>query len=241
MGSKELKRNYNNWYEGLSCSIIAAFISIVSSRATKADLKAASPLVNCGCQCSSLVFRDAGNIVQGNCNTVDHTGSQWCYVSLTGPLATSCQDIQPSSRFPGHGWSYEACATPDLVQCASGAIPPIYPPAPLSPPSHVHPILPQPAIAGPLAPQPAFAGLPVNGPAAVGPALQQPPLVAPGVPQPSLVGPAVAAPSPAQPIVPGPQVPFPQWNPVGGVLPDNVRAGLKEDNGDSVHFGGPTK
>jgi len=166
----------------LGASLVAAFISIVSSRATKADLKAASPLVNCGCQCSSLVFRDAGNIVQGNCNTVDHTGSQWCYVSLTGPLATSCQDIQPSSRFPGHGWSYEACATPDLVQCASGAIPPIYPPAPLSPPSHVHPIVPQPAIAGPLAPQPAFAGLPVNGPAAVGPALQQPPAVAPGVP-----------------------------------------------------------
>jgi len=131
--------------------------------------------------------------VQGNCNTVDHTGSQWCYVSLTGPLATSCQDIQPSSRFPGHGWSYEACATPDLLQCASGAIPPAFPPAPLSPPSHVHPIVPQPSVVGAGVPQPAIAGAPVNVPhpsqqPIVGSAVPQPALVGPAVPQPTLVG-----------------------------------------------------
>merc|ERR1712115_750301 len=181
----------------MNCYLISVFViasvSVVNSRVTSADLKAASPFVNCGCQCSSLVFRDAGNIVQGNCNTVDHTGSQWCYVSLTGPLATSCQDIQPSSRFPGHGWSYEACATPDLLQCASGAIPPAFPPAPLSPPSHIHPIVPQPSVVGAGVPQPAIAGAPVNVPLPsqqpfVGSAVPQPALVGPAVPQPTLVG-----------------------------------------------------
>merc|ERR1712029_654923 len=35
--------------------------------------KAASPLINCGCQCSPLTFRDAKGEVQGNCLTVDGT------------------------------------------------------------------------------------------------------------------------------------------------------------------------
>ena len=31
------------------------------------SVKAASPVVNCGCQCSSLTFRDKWGEVQGNC------------------------------------------------------------------------------------------------------------------------------------------------------------------------------
>merc|ERR1712038_1898885 len=44
---------------------------------TAASEKASSPFINCGCQCSSLTFRDAGGVVQGNCLTVDTTGAQW--------------------------------------------------------------------------------------------------------------------------------------------------------------------
>ena len=73
-------------------------------------MKAASTLVNCGCQCSrfafsfilmldmlsqnfqfplfggcktfsSLTFLDSGGQVQGNCLTVDSTGARWCYTS----------------------------------------------------------------------------------------------------------------------------------------------------------------
>merc|ERR1712061_18420 len=73
------------------------------------ETKAASPLINCGCQCSSLTFRDANGVVQGNCLTVDSTGAQWCYVDQA---YSSCQDLVPSKRFPNNPWSYEACATP---------------------------------------------------------------------------------------------------------------------------------
>merc|ERR1711976_769921 len=73
------------------------------------ETKASSPLINCGCQCSSLTFRDANGVVQGNCLTVDSTGAQWCYVDQA---YSSCQDRVPSKRFPNNPWSYEACATP---------------------------------------------------------------------------------------------------------------------------------
>merc|ERR1711953_252109 len=75
------------------------------------ETKASSPLINCGCQCSSLTFRDANGVVQGNCLTVDSTGAQWCYVDQA---YSSCQDLVPSRRFPNNPWSYEACATPTL-------------------------------------------------------------------------------------------------------------------------------
>merc|ERR1711915_1135698 len=66
---------------------------------------------NCGCQCSSLTFRDKSGRVQGNCKTADHTGAQWCYVDTSVP--STCQDLSYTSvRFPGNPWSYEACATP---------------------------------------------------------------------------------------------------------------------------------
>ena len=71
--------------------------------------KAASPYTNCGCQCSSLTFRDSSDTVQGNCATVDATGAQWCYTD-----DSSCQDLVQSQRFPHNPWSYEACATPAL-------------------------------------------------------------------------------------------------------------------------------
>ena len=38
------------------------------------NTKAASSFTNCGCQCSSLMFRDSKGTLQGNCNTVDSSG-----------------------------------------------------------------------------------------------------------------------------------------------------------------------
>merc|ERR1712106_499764 len=75
------------------------------------NTKAAFSFTNCGCQCSSLTFRDTTNTVQGNCKTVDGTGAQWCYVDSS---SSSCQDLVPSERFPHNPWSYQACATPEI-------------------------------------------------------------------------------------------------------------------------------
>merc|ERR1712115_753162 len=60
--------------------LISALSIHCSEKLDSANEKAASPLINCGCQCSSLTFRDANGVVQGNCLTVDSTGAQWCYV-----------------------------------------------------------------------------------------------------------------------------------------------------------------
>merc|ERR1712073_174272 len=100
------------------------------SEVVDSDTKAASPLVNCGCQCSSLTFRDAKGEVQGNCLTVDSTGAQWCYVDSE---YSSCQDLVPSLRFPNNPWSYEACATPapGSLLCHALANPIL--PAPIAP------------------------------------------------------------------------------------------------------------
>merc|ERR1711953_1069216 len=89
--------------------LLSALLGDCSEAQDSASEKAASPLINCGCQCSSLTFRDANGVVQGNCVTVDSTGAQWCYVD---PAYSSCQDLVPSKRFPNNPWSYEACATP---------------------------------------------------------------------------------------------------------------------------------
>merc|ERR1712073_271781 len=90
----------------------------------------ASPLVNCGCQCAPLTFRDAKGEVQGNCLTVDSTGAQWCYVDTS---YSSCADLVPSLRFPNNPWSYEACATPapGSLLCHALANPIL--PAPIAP------------------------------------------------------------------------------------------------------------
>merc|ERR1719410_1726839 len=62
------------------------------------ETKAASPLINCGCQCAPLTFRDAKGVVQGNCLTVDSTGAQWCYVDTS---YSSCP-ASGSPTTPGH-------------------------------------------------------------------------------------------------------------------------------------------
>merc|ERR1712038_209635 len=110
------------------------------------ETKASSPLINCGCQCSSLTFRDANGVVQGNCLTVDSTGAQWCYVD---PAYSSCQDLVPSKRFPNNPWSYEACATPaqgsPLCPVIAAPVVPVVPVAPAvvpHEPVHVHPTYP---------------------------------------------------------------------------------------------------
>merc|ERR1711874_443328 len=101
--------------------------------------KASSPLINCGCQCSSLTFRDANGVVQGNCVTVDSTGAQWCYVD---PAYSSCQDLVPSRRFPNNPWSYEACATPaqgsPLCPVIAAPVAPVVPVVVPHEPVHVH-------------------------------------------------------------------------------------------------------
>merc|ERR1712025_293019 len=83
-------------------------------------LSLAPLLLNLGCQCvsPSLTYVDSLGVVQGNCHTYDHTGARWCYVDLR---LTSCQDLFPSTRFPGKAFSYEACATPPVALPAYGA------------------------------------------------------------------------------------------------------------------------
>merc|ERR1712064_3480 len=105
---------------------------------TETATKAASPLINCGCQCSPLTWRDAAGHVQGNCRTVDGTGAQWCYVD---PNYSSCQDLVPSKRFPSNPWSYEACATPAQGSpLCPGYVAPSAPVVPVpAAPAHVHP------------------------------------------------------------------------------------------------------
>ena len=93
-------------------SLAVVGISASPSEVVDSETKAASPLINCGCQCSPLTFRDAKGEVQGNCLTVDGTGAQWCYVDAAH--SSSCQDLVPSQRFPNNPWSYEACATPSI-------------------------------------------------------------------------------------------------------------------------------
>ena len=91
-------------------SILATLVLSASSLSVE-NTKAASSVINCGCQCSSLTFLDSAGVEQGNCKTVDGTGAQWCYVDST---ASTCQDLVPSQRFPHNPWSYQACATPAI-------------------------------------------------------------------------------------------------------------------------------
>ena len=123
-----------------SLAILAAAIPV---ELENTEIKAASPLINCGCQCSSLTFRDANGVVQGNCLTVDSTGAQWCYVD--SDHYSSCQDLVPSQRFPNNPWSYEACATPaqgsPLCPVIAAPVIPVVPVAPAVvpvEPAHVH-------------------------------------------------------------------------------------------------------
>merc|ERR1711902_170601 len=120
--------------------LLSALSIDCSEKLDAANEKAASPLINCGCQCSSLTFRDANGVVQGNCLTVDSTGAQWCYVDQA---YSSCQDLVPSKRFPNNPWSYEACATPapGSPLCPGIVAPAAVPVAPAVvpvEPAHVH-------------------------------------------------------------------------------------------------------
>merc|ERR1712197_74504 len=146
--------------------LLSALSGDCSEALNSTNEKAASPLINCGCQCSSLTFRDANGVVQGNCLTVDSTGAQWCYVDQT---YSSCQDRVPSKRFPNNPWSYEACATPapgsplcpgivapvvPVVPVAPAVVPvepvhhPVHPTSPVPQP-HPHPVAPS-SAAGPV-------------------------------------------------------------------------------------------
>merc|ERR1711936_581694 len=107
-------------------SILATLVLSATSLSLE-SAKAASSLINCGCQCSSITFLDSAGVEQGNCKTVDGTGAQWCYVDST---ASTCQDQVPSERFPHNPWSYEACATPAVGSALCPAV--------VAVPDHVH-------------------------------------------------------------------------------------------------------
>merc|ERR1712008_535277 len=117
-------------------------ISSTYSKSLDTVNKASSPYTNCGCQCSSLTFRDIANIIQGNCKTVDSTGAQWCYMDSAH---STCQDLVPSQRFPHNPWSYEGCATPAL----GSHVCPNYPAYPSHPTIH-HPATPTAVLGHPV-------------------------------------------------------------------------------------------
>merc|ERR1712117_602571 len=108
-------------------TILATLVLSATSLSLEST-KAASSLINCGCQCSSITFLDSAGVEQGNCKTVDGTGAQWCYVDST---ASTCQDLVPSERFPHNPWSYEACATPAVGSA-------LCPPVVVASTEHVH-------------------------------------------------------------------------------------------------------
>merc|ERR1711902_451837 len=118
--------------------ILASLVLSATSLSLEST-KAASSLINCGCQCSSITFLDSAGVEQGNCKTVDGTGAQWCYVDSS---ASTCQDLVPSERFPHNPWSYEACATPAVVASADhvhlSAPEHVHVPVVVSAPTHVH-------------------------------------------------------------------------------------------------------
>jgi len=68
--------------------------------------RAPSVVFNYGCQCTNLIYRDEDGKVDGNCESGDESGAQWCYVEAGSP----CRDIQTTTQGPN--WSYQACATP---------------------------------------------------------------------------------------------------------------------------------
>merc|ERR1712203_1339053 len=72
---------------------IRATLVLSATSLSLESTKAASSLINCGCQCSSITFLDSAGLEQGNCKTVDGTGAQWCYVDH---LPSTCQDMVPS-------------------------------------------------------------------------------------------------------------------------------------------------
>merc|ERR1712168_1195299 len=115
-------------------SILASLVLSATSLSLE-NLKAASSVINCGCQCSSITFLDSAGVEQGNCKTVDGTGAQWCYVDH---LPSTCQDMVPSERFPHNPWSYEACATPPEGSALCPAVEHVHAPVVVAPADHVH-------------------------------------------------------------------------------------------------------
>merc|ERR1711874_40819 len=110
MGDSSTTAGLSRMLSMLSLLLSSLLVTVVVARV---GTKAASPFVNCGCQCSSLTFRDKWGEVQGNCRSSDHSGAKWCYVNS---WSSPCQDLQKSNRFR-QPWSYEACATPPRHLC----------------------------------------------------------------------------------------------------------------------------
>merc|ERR1712177_76702 len=107
-----------DWLHYTMLLLLVTILPFTPVRGLTTNTKAASTRVNCGCQCSSLTFRDKYNRIQGNCKTSDNTGAQWCYTEH----GSTCEDLQRSIRFGAQGrtWSYQACSTPSIhsSQCS---------------------------------------------------------------------------------------------------------------------------
>ena len=57
----------------LLCVLLSVTLGLKTKNfSSTTNLKAASNFVNCGCQCSSLTFRDSNNIIHGNCKRCFH-------------------------------------------------------------------------------------------------------------------------------------------------------------------------
>merc|ERR1711936_959940 len=133
-----LQQKQNKTIAKMNFLVITLLATGSSALSLTKDLKAASPFVNLGCQCSSLTFVDSHGQVQGNCRSVDSTGARWCYVDH---LPSSCQDLSHSARFPNNPWSYEACSTPPEHSGAhhhhqAAYTAPVH--VPVQAPAHVH-------------------------------------------------------------------------------------------------------
>merc|ERR1712106_593085 len=98
----------NNFVNEYRCQFVCRE-KFDNKRPSKGKARAASTEVNCGCQCSNLIYRDENKKTHGNCESADDSGAQWCYVGA----GSTCNDIQTTQKGPhAQDWSYEACATP---------------------------------------------------------------------------------------------------------------------------------
>merc|ERR1712106_599112 len=95
---------------GFAVVFLAIGLTLAEAKPQDGD-RAPSTVVNCGCQCSNLIYKDENGLTHGNCRS-----TQWCFVD---PDGSTCLDLQtgkvPDDLLPwfsNYLWSYEACATP---------------------------------------------------------------------------------------------------------------------------------
>merc|ERR1712177_93607 len=117
-------------------TILASLVLSATSLSLEST-KAASSLINCGCQCSSITFLDSAGVEQGNCKTVDGTGAQWCYEACATPPEGSalCPAVV---AVPDHVHAPVVVASADHVHLSAPEH--VHVTIVVSAPSHVHPV-----------------------------------------------------------------------------------------------------